>query len=140
MKTKLLLFIVFNILGHSVLAQTKIDTISDNHKLEIHKGGFYSTYIDGLGNKTYIKYHSNGYGSEVKWLNSTIERYYLIKNDIDHVFKNGYIYSLFLEPICKEQFTEVHGKLLENYLVSKNDSCFLLLKNCQLKFISKLNK
>ena len=122
-----------------VFAQVVIDTIGKDYEKVIKNNELYYTYHDDSNQLVEIKYTSpistlmldaniqSLTGAEAVW------------DDHNYFFKDGQIVDRSMKKICDTNLDKIYGRVGGNFVGSKKDSCFLLLENCETKFLAILN-
>jgi len=130
----LTIFVLVFIAASAIYAQVKIDTIGDNYEKILIDGIIYYKCYNDKGDTTLVQdkpYRSLADGHP----NAGHTGGNYISNDNQNIFLKGYIVSPDYVKACDIKFDAVYEKFDENYLVVKNDSCFILNKNCNLKYV-----
>lgn len=137
---KYLIFFALFLIAQRQLAQVKIDTIGTDYSLTFEEGELYFTTINPEGDTVYMKTEPIKSARQIDGRIPQFRGHRLIKNSYDYIFFQRKICSLDLRPICEEELDGVIGQIGENYVVSKNDTCFILETDCQLKYFGKTSR
>lgn len=137
LKYRFLIILTFCV--QAVSAQVIIDTIGTTYERVIKNNELYYTYQDTSDQLVELKYTSpmstmilDGY---IRSLTGAIP----VQNDHNYFLKGGQIVDRTMKKVCDPHFDKIYGKVGENFIGSKKDSCFLLFENCEMKFLAILS-
>ena len=130
------IFFTFAVVAH---AQVTVDTISNKYKLVYEKGQAQYQYTDKNNAKKILAIPSE-YQQQLLLNDPAVRTSEKIKPGREKLVYQGKIFSIEnFKPLCPLSFDKVYGEVENAFIVSRNDSCFLLhIENCALHFIHEL--
>ena len=127
---------MLTLLSSSAMGQLVIDTLSSHYKLVYKNSLAQYQYKDAHGAQKVLDIPSE-YQREFLLNDPGVRTSEKIKPGRENIFYQGKIYSLEdFKTVCPSSFDKVYGEVESSFVVSKNDSCFLLnIETCNLTFI-----
>ena len=123
-----------------VSAQVVIDTIGKEFERVIKNDELYYTYQDSSDQLIEIKYTSPISTTMLDGAIRSLTGAVPVWNDHNYFLKDGQLVDRTMKKICDPHFDKIYGKIEENFVGSKKDSCFILFENCELKFLAILKE
>ena len=122
-----------------IKAQVRVDTITSSYILNFDKNDAIYKYQNQEGTASHIEIEQ-AYQKDYKHLHPKYSKSEKVKPGLDLVFFDEKLTKLDnFEPVYPHKFDKINGEIESYYVVSRNDSCFLLHKeDWSLRFFHEL--